>query len=96
MPRKFRLSQYASKKRVEISASPKKKKRKLQEKDVNTVSNENHPPVTDSRYSAISSQLQNENSDRPVVQNDIFTYFAYLKERYGTSKISPEHYLVSR
>ena len=49
MPRKFRLSQYASKKRVEISASPKKKKRKLQEKDVNTVSNENHPPVTDSR-----------------------------------------------
>ena len=96
MPRKFRLSEYAGKKRAATSTNPKKKKAKLQENDANRVLKENCPPIADPRYPAKSGAPQAETSSRHTLPNDIFTYFAYLARQYGTSKISPENFLVSK
>ena len=41
MPRKFRLSEYVKRKRMNTSSEPRQKKARLQEKDLNMISKEN-------------------------------------------------------
>ena len=97
MPCKFRLSEYAGKKNVRQQVEvQKKQKAKLQENGANRVLKENCPPIADPRCLAKSGAPQAETFSRHILPNDIFTYFAYLARQYGTSKIPPDNFLVSK
>ena len=100
MPRKFRLSEYVKRKRMNTSSEPRQKKARLQEKDLNTVSKEN-----DSRTVVNNSTKWTSSPSRqgktfftycPDVREDIFIYFSYLEENYRKSKISSENFCVSK
>ena len=99
MPRKFRLSEYVKRKRMNTSSEPRQKKSKAPgerlEYDIKGKRLSHGRKQLD-KMDFQSFQTGENFTYCPDDREDIFIYFSYLEENYRKSKISSENFCVSK